>query len=149
MLGGDPELCAVVDRTLELIATQQSKERTGEACVPLFERPEWQELLARWRREKARVVVYGAGLHTRELLEHHDLRSVGPRALADRDPRLAGTSVEGLPVVRPEEIEALEPDVVVLSSRRYEDEIHAELQRLLPARIPLVRLYADPVPLRS
>ena len=145
-LGGDPELEAIVDATRASIALQRARglreAREGGTRRPLHERPEWEGHLLRWRERASRVVIYGAGLHTRELLDTTNLASVSPCAVVDRDERLAGQVLEGLAVRPASELGLLAPDVVVISSKRYEDEIHAALSQSLPSTTELVRLYA-------
>ena len=101
-----------------------------------------RELARGWRARGTRVLVYGAGMHTRELLDARLLEGVSVVAFADRDPAYAGARLDGRPIVPPREIAKMEPQSVLISSRLFQEEIHAELAARLPAGVELVRLYA-------
>jgi hypothetical protein len=89
---------------------------------------------------RAPVVVYGAGAHTRKFLAQ--FRRLNVVALADREPALWDTQIEGLPVIAPEMIPHYAHKVVI-SSRAYEQSIQAQLDKLFDGQLELSCLYAD------
>ena len=140
-IASDGELTAVVDRTLDLVRTQIAREEEGDATVPLQDKPEWSDLLDRWRRHGTRLLIYGAGMHTRTLMERSDFGGIEILGIADADEGLSGQSIQGVPVVPATRIEPMEPQAVLISSRRYEDEIYEDLRQRLDGGVELVRLY--------
>lgn len=83
---------------------------------------------------QARVVVWGAGSTGRRLVRFLEQGGVRTAAFVDIDPRLAGRTVRGAPVVTPEELPGfLTRDSVVLAAvaaRGAREQIRAELVRL-------------------
>lgn len=107
-------------------------------------RERFAPLLSAWTRDDARVAVYGAGEHTRFLLELIALR---PHlvALLDGDPAKHGRRIHGLPVHAPEELAALRLDAVVLSSEPFQEEMFARVAPLAEASgTQVVRCYPRP-----
>lgn len=98
-------------------------------------------LADRWRADGCAVAVYGAGFHTRNLLAMSRLGR-GLAAVIDSDPLKAGTRFLDWTVQPPENIPGLGLDVIVISSRAFQDEIAASLQPLR-AQTPfeMVKLY--------
>jgi SAM-dependent methyltransferase len=90
------------------------------------------------------VFLYGAGIHTSQLLNHTDL---APQviAIADRDPKKWGQRLAGKPVISPAELFAhRQPTPVIISSYVSEKQIVDALLKggIAPSRI--VPLYSDP-----
>lgn len=77
----------------------------------------------------SRILLYGAGSHTANLLKLLREFTLGSNlvAILDGDPRKAGTTLGGLPVVSPSTLGDWRPDRIVISSRRFEAEIYDEL----------------------
>lgn len=99
------------------------------------------EMAATWRAEGRKVGIYGAGFHTRNLLAMSGLgRDLA--AVIDSDPLKAGTRFLDWTVQSPDTIPGLGLDVIVISSRAFQDEIAAGL-RPLQAQAPfeMVKLY--------
>jgi hypothetical protein len=97
----------------------------------------------RWIEDNARVVIYGAGVHTEQLFKSTRLLRAGLVGMADGSSSLQGTSVWGLPVVAPNQIMELKPDAVLISSKAWQAEINTTLEKLLPASVERLLLYAD------
>ncbi|MEC7691415.1 MAG: glycosyltransferase [Pseudomonadota bacterium] len=83
------------------------------------------------------VVIYGAGAHTTEYWQLFSELNVV--ALADKNPALWGSTIHGIPVVPPAEIDAL-AKAVIISSRAFESAILQELSILDPS-LQLLPLY--------
>lgn len=98
-------------------------------------------MAAGWRAEGRKVAVYGAGFHTRNLLAMSRLGQV-LAAVIDSDPLKAGTRFLDWTVRPPEDIPGLGLDVIVISSRAFQDEIAARLRPLQAlAPFEMVKLY--------
>jgi FlaA1/EpsC-like NDP-sugar epimerase len=92
------------------------------------------------------IFLYGAGIHTAQLLDHTGL---GNRAhivaVADRDPKKWGQTLAGKPVISPAELLAhIQPAPVVISSYASEKQIVESLLRDGMAASRIIPLYSDP-----
>ncbi|MGH0033719.1 MAG: methyltransferase domain-containing protein [Myxococcota bacterium] len=87
--------------------------------------------LADWRAAGRHIALYGAGYHTRGLI---DLCPIGPgdvECLVDDDTAKHGTRIAGIPIAGPERLEDGSIDAVLVSSLAAEEAI---LGRLAPLR---------------
>jgi O-methyltransferase len=92
-----------------------------------------------------RILLYPAGQTASALLLCTSLREI-VIALGDSNPSLNGKTVNGLPILSPDQIPQFAPDVVLIASPTFESEIFAELAWLDSHNIPRVRLSeASPV----
>lgn len=138
----DPGAAARAVEAARRAVTNYAAER--QAFVSLLRR-RLEAPLARWRASGARVVVYGAGFHTEHLLRETDLASANIVALVDGNPKKQGRMLHGYRVFAPEDLPALAPEVVVVSSFDFQDEIVSTVQRVLRARPPAVlTFYQEP-----
>ncbi len=112
--------------------------------TPEYLRPRVSSLVEGWRRDRKRVLVYGAGEHTVALFKLTSLRDAHIVGVADRSPTLRGERQWGFDIVSPAEIPGLRPDVVLISSAANQDEIAADLAYLGTMGIEVVTLYGDP-----
>ncbi|MBK7950963.1 MAG: class I SAM-dependent methyltransferase [Deltaproteobacteria bacterium] len=94
-----------------------------------------------WRASGARVAVYGAGMHTRFLMDLFDL-APSVACVLDSDPGKAGSAFLEWPVHAPDEIPRLELDAILISSNAFEAEIYAAIAPTAAQRgIEVVRCY--------
>jgi hypothetical protein len=100
-------------------------------------------LVERWKAENKRVVVYPAGAHTSVLFRDTSLLQANIVGLGDSNRLLEGEEIWGRLVVSPATLMQLQPEVVLISSKPFENEIWNMLKPMLPADVELVRLYAD------
>lgn len=79
-----------------------------------------------------RLVLFGAGNGSRELLRHLDGLGARARVLGvlDNDPTLHGRSFQGLPVSGPESLEALRPCRVIVTTVSGREAVSAQLREL-------------------
>ncbi len=94
-----------------------------------------------WLATGKRIAIYGAGYHTECLLELTGLARAKLVALVDGNPAKHGRRVFGLPVIGPEELPDLQPDVIVVSSYDFQDEMLARLARLGLSDVETVAFY--------
>jgi SAM-dependent methyltransferase len=100
------------------------------------------ERIERLAESGVEVLVWGAGLHTQRLLASGGLAKLNIRKFIDSDPLYQGTTLAGKPVVKPEEIAAIEgcPPIVISSWKAREAILQAMESMGLPNR-PIL-LYA-------
>lgn len=114
-----------------------AKQYNVETMTPVLEK-----LAAFLAARKDKVVIYGAGEHTENILSWVPaLSKTDLLAIADKNPGLKGHTRFGLKVVAPEEIAGLSPTVVIISSAAHQEEIFDSLKSLREAGTLVVRLY--------
>jgi SAM-dependent methyltransferase len=104
----------------------------------------WAATAERLTRIQTPAFLYGAGIHTSQLLDHTDL---APRiiAIADRDPKKWGQMLAGKPVISPAELAAHpQPAPIIISSFVSEKQIIDALLANGIAASRIVPLYCDP-----
>lgn len=79
-----------------------------------------------------RVIFWGAGRIFHSLAQHGGLKSDDIVGLVDRELWKYVGDVLGFPIVKPEDAASLRPDIVVIASRAFFDEIKASALRALP-----------------
>ena len=97
---------------------------------------------ARWQQQGFNIAIYGAGIHTAELMGHFDLQAV-TSVLIDGDPKKQGTRFLGLPVYAPEQIVELGVDAILVSSNRFQDEIVRNIRQLAGDRVEIAMCYSE------
>ncbi|MCG8590427.1 MAG: methyltransferase domain-containing protein [Proteobacteria bacterium] len=99
--------------------------------------------LADWCSRDRSVVLYGAGYHTEYLLAETRLSQARIVGLVDGNPAKQGRRILGYPVFAPEDLPRLNPDVVVVSSYDFQDEMVARVRALLGQRPQVVAFYRN------
>lgn len=97
----------------------------------------------RWSEAGRSVAVYGAGIHTRALL---DLVGISPEwvsTIIDDDPLKQNSFLHGIAINDLGTILGQAPDVIVVSSLASEEHIIARLQDVAPEVIEVVGIYRD------
>ncbi|MCZ6779354.1 MAG: class I SAM-dependent methyltransferase [Acidobacteria bacterium] len=89
----------------------------------------------------ARVAVFGAGFHTRELFRRTNMLEAPIVALVDSDPAKHGSDLAGLTVQSPSSLAEARPTMVLVSSYAFQDEISGQLTSLEKEGVRVVRLY--------
>jgi len=97
--------------------------------------------VASWTEKGARVAIYGAGMHTRFLMELFDLSSF-VECVLDSDPEKAGGKFLDWRVHGPDEIQALGLDAILISTNAFEQEVYDSLMSTANVHgIEVVRCY--------
>ncbi|MFV2058075.1 MAG: methyltransferase domain-containing protein [Thiohalomonadales bacterium] len=96
--------------------------------------------LVRWQRRNCTIAIYGAGVHTAELLGHFDLHAVCSIVI-DGDPKKQGTTYLGFPVYSPEQILELGINAILISSHRFQDEIINKIRQVAGERVEIALCY--------
>ncbi|CAM2067448.1 GSCFA domain-containing protein [Sulfidibacter corallicola] len=130
------------------VADLLSSETIGCATRAEMSKPEWDpigtvdKLVMDWIEKEARVIVYGAGEHTSFLMRRSMLLKANIVAIADRDPGECA-HLFGMPLVAPHEMEAFEPDQVLISSKAFQREIARDLSLFSGLEGKIVSIYPD------
>ncbi len=93
-------------------------------------------------RGLGRVLLYGAGKHTRRLADALLSPPVSVLAIVDDNPKHAGTFLWNYPVIRRDDAILFRPDAVILSSDTFEDALADAARPLADAGAEIIRLYA-------
>ncbi len=88
------------------------------------------EKFASWIRGHAKIVVYPAGGEAAWLLKNTLLSQVDIVGFSDRNPVLHGKHFHGYKVYAPADIPRLNPDILLVASELYENEICKDLAHL-------------------
>ncbi len=97
--------------------------------------------LERWRQGQTRLLIYGAGMHTRDLFERLDFSGLSLVAIADKNPALGGARLAGTRIVPPDRIPGIGAQAILISSLFYEQEIERELRALVDPDVEIVGIY--------
>jgi hypothetical protein len=89
-----------------------------------------------------RVLIYGAGGHTRQLLDETRIATIPLLGIVDKNPALHGHYLSGIPVFSVSHTEQLRPEVIVISSLVFQDQIYEQLAFERAQGVQIVRLYA-------
>lgn len=93
------------------------------------------------KEQHRRIVLYGAShsaMMVGKALEDMGRNIIG---VIDRNPAIHGKFVAGHSVKRPEEVQLMKPDTVLICSSGYQDEIFEQLIHLKEAGIEVLKLY--------
>lgn len=88
-----------------------------------------------------RVAIYGVGDHTGLLLQHTLLGELNVTTLLDSNPSKQGSIAFGSSVHDPDTFDREQIDVVVISSRAFQEEIYQRIQHWENEGIRILRLY--------
>ncbi len=92
--------------------------------VPIYFRDYLQRLLSSYKRKT--IYIFGAGSHTTELFESGALEGYTVAGIIDSHP--TRTQLKGLPIYSEEMIAELSPDIILISSYSFEQEIYNRLK---------------------
>jgi SAM-dependent methyltransferase len=99
--------------------------------------------LRSWRDRGARVLVYGAGTHSNDLMHFTSLKSFEVIGFIDNNPIFQRHRFLGRPVYSAAEIDQLDPDGIVISVRPWEQQIWESLAPQRARGTEVVSLYRD------
>lgn len=94
---------------------------------------------------QTRVVIYGAGTHTRACAEALMQPTVEIVGIIDDNPEMIGTRLWGYPVISLAQAESLKPNAVVLSSNSMEEALARKARAMENVGAAIVRLYQQPL----
>lgn len=126
------DLCAISSDYARAAHLYDNKIQEGDRLIKElgYRLKSW---VSNWAREQQRVVVYGAGQHTKNILELADFQQVNVVGLVDGDPQKQGKVFNGYQVFRPQDMLDLRPDAILISSYAHQNEIADSLRAKFPA----------------
>jgi hypothetical protein len=120
-------------------------ERLRERAKDL-DRERWRDRMRETARSLVdrgarRVILYGAGTHTRATLPVALDSGLRVEAIIDDNPASQGSMFEGVPVISLDRAIALAPDAIVLSANSFEEALWTRSSKARSAGIEVVRMY--------
>jgi FkbM family methyltransferase len=120
-------------------------ERLRERAKDL-DRERWRDRMRETARSLVdrgarRVILYGAGTHTRATLPVALNSGLRVEAIIDDNPASQGSMFEGVPVISLDRAIALAPDAIVLSANSFEEALWTRSSKARSAGIEVVRMY--------
>jgi len=95
-----------------------------------------------WLRQgKKRVLIFGAGEHTRKLLQRIDLSKLDLVGFADNNSSLWDQNLNGTKICGPHDILDLNPDIILISTAYHEAEIVDQLAAMRLKNVDIVPIY--------
>ena len=148
-----PVICVVAKRAdVSDLQSDAQAEEYDEAFLLVEQflererRTGWQrieeQILPRLDRYRA-ICVWGAGIHTSQLLARTRLTDQALRFIVDSDPQKVGRRMAGLDVYAPSRIEEEDIDAVVISTLGSESAVYESTRRLREKGIDVIRLYGE------
>jgi SAM-dependent methyltransferase len=146
---GEPAVAALfelVDKSADLARPVHDKE-TKPALLQYLDQSRAQEkrisaaILDLIQRQRP-LAVWGAGTHTLRLLKTSPLHNANIIAFIDSNSRYQGKTLQGVPILAPEEFNNAEP-IVLISSHVAEREIRAQIQDILRWPNEVICLYSE------
>jgi len=127
----------------------QSKPSEDKFRLVLRENPprvmeggEFLPMLRRLRREGiTRVAIYGAGKNCKNILRNVKVEGIEYACIIDDEKSKQGRKIRGIPVVAPEKIMDFAPQVLVISSKRYVEEMYLKAEELVTKSIRILSPY--------
>jgi SAM-dependent methyltransferase len=98
--------------------------------------------IAAIRKNRGRIAIYGAGDHSKFLLEEFNIKDL-ISTFIDTDPTKKGKSFYNKIILSPESIADLNVEVIIISSHDYEAEIIKTINKYNKKNIEVVMLYID------
>ncbi|MDP2718956.1 MAG: hypothetical protein Q8P44_03880 [Dehalococcoidia bacterium] len=99
--------------------------------------------LARILPFAGRVVIWGAGIHTSQLLARTPVLDLcHAEAIVDSDPQKWGKTISGIPVSSPADIRPSSDLYIVISTFASEGEVYKATAHLRASGVKVVRLYS-------
>lgn len=106
-------------------------------------RHEIDSFIQKWRELNYKVALFGTGGHSYALLNDVSFPSGLIHFVVDNDPTKQGKQFEplGLTIHSPKMLQGLKPDVVIVSSRAYQEEMINQLIKELCIKSYIIKLY--------
>ncbi|MFC2075958.1 nucleoside-diphosphate sugar epimerase/dehydratase [candidate division KSB1 bacterium] len=103
----------------------------------------FQHQIDRWiKAGKRRLVFFGAGEHTRNLLQMVDFSRSELVGAVDNDPTSWDKEIEGISILPPTGLADLKPDVIILSSAYHETDMMSQVKSMKQANVEVFSIYS-------
>lgn len=106
-------------------------------------REELTPFIKKWRRLNYKVVLFGGGGHTFQFINIVSFPKGMITNIIDNDPKKHGTifSPLGLSIQSPKILQDIKPNIIIVSSQAYQNEMIDWLSQKLPNKVKIVKLY--------
>jgi len=139
---------AAIDKNIMGVARQKliseiNKYTKGKRDIEKHIKERLASVILRWNRQGKKVAIYGAGAHTRYLLNLFDL-SENVNAILDSDPKKHGKHFLRWTIFDESLLGSGQIDAVIISSKAFEDEIYERISKYsITQGVEIVRCYAQ------
>lgn len=93
-----------------------------------------------WKQDKKDVYIYGAGMHTEELIKFVNFLNYNVVGLIDKNKAKQGENIFGYKVYSENIIKNLKNSIIIISSYAFQEEIYNEFKKY-DSNIELIKLY--------
>ncbi len=107
------------------------------------EREKIDSVVQRAATEGKKIGIFGGGEHTSNLLVSSKIRELNP-VIFDNYIQKWGNIFEGIEIFPPRMITELGIEIVLISTKAYEEEVFQQLQSMQLERVEVIRIYGDP-----
>lgn len=139
---GDVKTVSYVDDPAYARSVVQAYAKAEQDIIEMIDR-RVLDTLQKWKSQGKKIAIYGAGMHTLELMSLIDLRTYSS-VILDTDPKKIGTYFLDFIVHAPDDIDALEIDAVLVSSQRFQEEIRTAITETWGSRVEIAVCYDAP-----
>ncbi|MBU1165637.1 class I SAM-dependent methyltransferase [Candidatus Micrarchaeota archaeon] len=101
----------------------------------------FSELRNGWQQKDSKVMVWGAGTHSSEMIKNRVLKETDLYGFIDSNPHFQGKMFYGKQIYAPAEIEKIAPDCIVLSSQFSENSIYMSAKRYEENGTAIIKVY--------
>lgn len=124
------------DILLSVLAEYQSERKKIEEKI----KQRFKLLVKDWAKKSSKVAIYGAGVHSFFLLSTVDLEE-NITCFFDSDPKKKNGKFLKWTIYGPESIANLDIDVIIISSKDYQEEIYRSIAHHQKKGVEIVRCY--------
>ncbi|MDF9409146.1 methyltransferase domain-containing protein [Pelotomaculum isophthalicicum JI] len=143
-----PSNLRVIARKINHEVKKQDNDREN-VKVALLKFYNWVEsiksyinnLIDNWISMGKKVLIYGAGIHTQALIELIDFKNCNMLGIVDDNVSKVGSKVGKWKVYAIDDINKLNPDIILISSYAFENEIYDKLNKLKRKDVDIVKIY--------
>ena len=118
-------------------------ERIEPFVQPERIRKKVEALAKEWKSKRLRICLYGAGRHTKDIMNWTSLSDAGVVGIIDDAAEMRGKIIGGAKVFSPVETGFLKPDVILVSSSLAEKEIYNKIRHLEERGVKIFTLYKN------
>lgn len=107
-------------------------ELTKKGTVQAIIKDKINYIVEQWNEKikDKKVILWGAGQHTKEILKYTGIDKSNIVAIIDRNSELFGKKIEGVEIISKNDIKKYQVDLIVISSFAFMDEISSEITKL-------------------
>lgn len=102
----------------------------------------FEKLNERWKINRNSIYIWGAGTHTSELIKNNVIDKALISGFIDSNPKLKNKSYHSIKIFSPKSLDAISPDVIIISSRKSEEVIYNTVKLLSKnPNLEIIKIY--------